>query len=68
MKNILIVEDDKVISDELKNLLDNAGYNGIILKDFDKEAIYLTIDEEEMHIPRKEIVQIKTVFDWDNIE
>lgn len=39
-----------------------------ILKDFDKEAIYLTIDEEEMHIPRKEIVQIKTVFDWDNIE
>ncbi len=35
MKNILIVEDDKVISDELKNLLDNAGYNGIILKDFD---------------------------------
>lgn len=35
MKKILIVEDDTSISEELKNLLDNAGYNGIILKDFE---------------------------------
>ena len=36
MKKILIVEDDTSISKELKNLLDNAGYNGVILKDFEK--------------------------------
>ncbi len=35
MKKILIVEDDISISEELKNLLDNAGYNGVILKDFE---------------------------------
>ena len=35
MKKILIVEDDASISEELKNLLDNAGYNGVILKDFE---------------------------------
>lgn len=35
MKRILIVEDDTSISEELKNLLDNAGFNGVILKDFE---------------------------------
>lgn len=35
MKKILIVEDDTSISEELKNLLDNAGYNGVISKDFE---------------------------------
>lgn len=30
----MIIEDDKIISRELKELLDNAGYEGIILKDF----------------------------------
>ena len=35
MRNILIVEDDTSISEELKNLLDNAGFNGVILKDFE---------------------------------
>ena len=35
MKNILIVEDDTSISEELKNLLENSGYNGVILKDFE---------------------------------
>ena len=35
MKKILIVEDDTSISEELKNLLDTAGYNGVILKDFE---------------------------------
>ena len=30
MKKILIVEDDTSISEELKNLLDNAGYKGVI--------------------------------------
>ena len=35
MKKILIVEDDTSISEELKNLLNNAGFNGVILKDFE---------------------------------
>ena len=35
MKKILIIEDDISISEELKNLLDNSGYNGVILKDFE---------------------------------
>ena len=35
MKKILIVEDDTSISKELKDLLDNSGYNGVILKNFE---------------------------------
>lgn len=35
MKRIVIVEDDEVISKELYNLLINAGYEAIILNDFD---------------------------------
>ena len=35
MKKILIVEDDTSISSELKELIDNSGYNGVILKDFE---------------------------------
>lgn len=34
MQKIIIIEDDKTISQELKELLDNAGYEGIILNDF----------------------------------
>lgn len=41
MKKILIVEDDKDISSELKALLDNSGYEADVLEAFDdvKEAI-----------------------------
>ena len=35
MKRILIVEDDRSICNELKELLDNVGYCGVILEDFD---------------------------------
>ena len=35
MKKILIVEDDTSISRELKDLLENSGYNGVVLKDFE---------------------------------
>ena len=35
MKRILIVEDDNSIAEELKQLLDNAGYCGIIMEDFE---------------------------------
>ena len=31
---ILIIEDDLELREELKVLLDNNGYHGIILKDF----------------------------------
>ena len=43
MKKILIVEDDISISRELKELLDNSGYNGVILGDF--ENSFETIKE-----------------------
>ena len=35
MQKILIVEDDLTISTELKEMLDTASFEGIILKDFD---------------------------------
>lgn len=34
MKRILIIEDDKSISAELKNLIDSSNYEAIILEDF----------------------------------
>lgn len=34
MKKILIIEDDKVICDELSHLLQNSGYEPLILQDF----------------------------------
>ena len=35
MQRVLIIEDDLSICNELKELLDNAGYEGIILKSFE---------------------------------
>lgn len=34
MKKIMIIEDDQALCQELKILLDNAGYQGIVLEDF----------------------------------
>lgn len=34
MNRILIVEDDKDISRELKELLENSGYEAVVLTDF----------------------------------
>lgn len=34
MKKILIIEDEKIVSNKLKELLDGSGYNAIILKEF----------------------------------
>ena len=34
MKKILIAEDDNSISGELKELLDNSGYDAVILENF----------------------------------
>ena len=47
MKKILIVEDDSVISNELKEMLDNSNYEGIILNDFNnalKEILEINPD------------------------
>ncbi len=43
MQKILILEDDELISHELKNLLDNNNYKGIILTDF-KNALREILD------------------------
>lgn len=42
MKKIMIVEDDQALCQELKILLDNAGYQGVILEDFQnaKQSIF----------------------------
>ena len=34
MKKIMIIEDDKVIAEELYNLLENSNYEAYILSDF----------------------------------
>ena len=39
-----------------------------ILKGFDNDKIVIESDEEELDIERKNISQIKTVFDWENLE
>lgn len=38
MQKILIVEDDKLLAQELKELIDNSGYNAIILENFENTA------------------------------
>lgn len=47
MMKIVIVEDDQDLCQELKLLLDNAGYEGVILKDFEhakNEILHLAPD------------------------
>ena len=48
MKKILIIEDDTSISSELKELLNNSGYNGVILEDF--ENSYEKIKKEKPNL------------------
>ena len=38
-----------------------------ILKEFDENNIMLQLDKEEISINRKDISQIKTVFDWNSL-
>ena len=35
MKKILIIEDEKIIRNELKSLLENSGYEVLIIEKFD---------------------------------
>ena len=39
-----------------------------VLKGFDKETLILRIDKDQINIERKNISQIKTVFDWESLE
>jgi len=39
------------------------SFQGTLLK-FDKEKIYIQINSEEKEIERKDIAQIKTLFNW----
>lgn len=39
-----------------------------ILQSFNKDNICILVEEKEMSFTRKDIAQIKTVFDWENIE
>lgn len=38
-----------------------------VLKDFNENNIIIQMDKEEISINRKDISQIKTVFDWDSL-
>ncbi len=43
MNRILIVEDDKDISRELKELLENSGYEAVVLTDFKMHVTVLLL-------------------------
>ena len=58
MNRILIVEDDKDISRELKELLENSGYEAVVLTDF-KNACDSIIAAEP------DLVQY-SVYEWGN--
>lgn len=40
---IMIVEDDEIIAEELRELLINNGYEALVLKDFSKSLKEITI-------------------------
>ena len=72
MKNILIVEDSKVINNLVKNELDNLNYNCHQAFDFKKAEVFLKkIDYDliilDLHLPDKEgyelIEQVKSLTD-----
>ncbi len=59
MLKILIVEDDISISNELKNLLDNAGYNGVILKDFDNSLEEIKNENPDLKMEKQKKLNLK---------
>ena len=61
MKKILIVEDDISISNELKNLLDNAGYNGVILKDFDNSLEEIKNENPDLKMEKQKKLNLKLI-------
>mgnify|MGYP005792851685 FL=1 len=61
MLKILIVEDDISISNELKNLLDNAGYNGVILKDFDNSLEEIKNENPDLKMEKQKRLNLKLI-------
>ena len=61
MLKILIVEDDISISNELKNLLDNAGYNGVILKDFDNSLEEIKNENPDLKMENQKKLNLKLI-------
>ncbi len=59
MLKILIVEDDISISNELKNLLDNAGYNGVVLKDFDNSLEEIKNENPDLKMEKQKKLNLK---------
>lgn len=61
MLKILIVEDDISISNELKNLLDNAGYNGVVLKDFDNSLEEIKNENPDLKMEKQKKLNLKLI-------
>ena len=61
MLKILIVEDDISISNELKNLLDNAGYNGVILKDFYNSLEEIKNENPDLKMEKQKKLNLKLI-------
>ena len=59
MLKMLIVEDDISISNELKNLLDNAGYNGVVLKDFDNSLEEIKNENPDLKMEKQKKLNLK---------
>ena len=47
-----------------KNLIDNKKIINGILKDFDDDSITIEVEKEDIRIERKEISNIKTIYEW----
>ena len=65
MLKILIVEDDISISNELKNLLDNAGYNGVVLKDFDNSLEEIKNENPDLKMEKQKKLNLKLTENWE---
>lgn len=65
MLKILIVEDDISISNELKNLLDNAEYNGVILKDFDNSLEEIKNENPDLKMEKQKKLNLKLTENWE---
>mgnify|MGYP001624928327 FL=1 len=65
MLKILIVEDDMSISNELKNLLDNAGYNGVVLKDFENSLEEIKNENPDLKMEKQKKLNLKLTENWE---
>ena len=65
MLKILIVEEDISISNELKNLWDNAGYNGVILKDFDNSLDEIKNENPDLKMEKQKKLNLKLTENWE---